>query len=323
MKFLQIILAFSPSFLHVFIRRVFLKQQIEKNVKLKFGTLIISKKLYIGNQSKIGPFTYIKGQDTSIGEHSSILPLVLVSSRINQIGNYVTIKSLSVIRSDFRESSKFSIGDHSMVFPFCWIDTGKGVEIGSQSGIGGHTLIFTHGVWANYLKGGPISYGSVKIGNNVWLPWRVFIMPGVEIGDNVIVGANSLINKSIESNSLVAGSPAKKIKPLEEDISLEEKNIRIIEILEAYSELKLENGDSIKKINPTTIQVNDIVITTQITEIKSKSDLLLSMSKFDHDIKCGSIVIDDSVYHKSELSVPEHQKFINFLRGYGVRLYKH
>lgn len=41
-------------------------------------------------------------------------------------------------------------------------------------------------------------------------------MPGVTIGDNVIIGAGSIVTKDVESNSVVCGVPAKKIKTIDE-----------------------------------------------------------------------------------------------------------
>ena len=56
--------------------------------------------------------------------------------------------------------------------------------------------------------------GSVKIGKNCWLGTSVTILPGVELGDNVTVGANSVVTKSFSSNCVIAGVPAKVIKHL-------------------------------------------------------------------------------------------------------------
>lgn len=57
-----------------------------------------------------------------------------------------------------------------------------------------------------------ISKGSVIIGKNVWVGDKATILPGVTIGDGVIVGANSVITKDIPSYSVVCGNPAKIIK---------------------------------------------------------------------------------------------------------------
>lgn len=59
------------------------------------------------------------------------------------------------------------------------------------------------------------SYGKIKVGSNVFIGINTIILPGVTIGDNVVIGAGSIVNKSIEPNLVVAGIPARKIKSLE------------------------------------------------------------------------------------------------------------
>lgn len=59
------------------------------------------------------------------------------------------------------------------------------------------------------------SKGEVKIGNNVWIGDKATILAGVTIGDNVIVAANAVVTKSVASNCVVAGVPAKIVKLLE------------------------------------------------------------------------------------------------------------
>ena len=59
-----------------------------------------------------------------------------------------------------------------------------------------------------------VSKGSVKIGNNVWIGDKATILPGVHIGDNVIVAANAVVTKDVPNNCIVAGIPAKIVKEL-------------------------------------------------------------------------------------------------------------
>lgn len=54
----------------------------------------------------------------------------------------------------------------------------------------------------------------ITIGNNVWLGGNVVILPGVKIGDNVVVGAGSVVNKNIPPNSIVVGNPAKVLRQI-------------------------------------------------------------------------------------------------------------
>ncbi len=55
---------------------------------------------------------------------------------------------------------------------------------------------------------------SVKIGKNCWIGNSATILPGVTLGDNVTVGANTVVTKSFPSNVVLAGCPAKIIKEL-------------------------------------------------------------------------------------------------------------
>ena len=54
----------------------------------------------------------------------------------------------------------------------------------------------------------------VTIGNNVWIGGDVTILPGVIIGDNVVIGAGSVVTKNFPSNVVVGGNPAKIIKEI-------------------------------------------------------------------------------------------------------------
>ena len=54
----------------------------------------------------------------------------------------------------------------------------------------------------------------VNIGNNVWIGGSVTILPGVSIGDNVTIGAGSVVVKDIPSNCIAAGNPCKVVRKL-------------------------------------------------------------------------------------------------------------
>lgn len=57
-----------------------------------------------------------------------------------------------------------------------------------------------------------LSSSPVELKDNCWVGEGVCIMPGVTIGENSIVAANSVVTKDVESNTIVAGVPAKAIK---------------------------------------------------------------------------------------------------------------
>ncbi|PKG22667.1 sugar O-acetyltransferase [Niallia nealsonii] len=92
------------------------------------------------------------------------------------------------------------------------------VRIGNNVMIGPNVDIYTvnHPMTAegrrNYLAQG----FPVTIGNDVWIGGKVSIMPGVTIGNNVVVAAGSVVTKNVPDNSLIGGVPAKIIKHLSE-----------------------------------------------------------------------------------------------------------
>jgi acetyltransferase-like isoleucine patch superfamily enzyme len=59
------------------------------------------------------------------------------------------------------------------------------------------------------------SFNTIVLGDNVFLGFGVTILPGSLIGDNVIVGANSLVKGTLLSDSVYAGSPARYLCSIE------------------------------------------------------------------------------------------------------------
>ena len=56
----------------------------------------------------------------------------------------------------------------------------------------------------------------VRIGKNCWLGAGVLVVPGVTIGDNVVIGAGSVVTKDIPSNVIAVGNPCKVLREIGE-----------------------------------------------------------------------------------------------------------
>jgi len=56
----------------------------------------------------------------------------------------------------------------------------------------------------------------ITVGDNVFIGTRSIIMPGVHIGNNVIIAAGSVVSKDLPDNGVYGGVPAKFIKPMDE-----------------------------------------------------------------------------------------------------------
>jgi acetyltransferase-like isoleucine patch superfamily enzyme len=93
---------------------------------------------------------------------------------------------------------------------------GGGLKIGNDVLIGAGTKIITSSHNFNNtemsIRAQGLNFKPLIIGNDVWLGFNVIVLGGVEIGNGVIVGANSLVNKDISDFSIMAGSPAKLIR---------------------------------------------------------------------------------------------------------------
>lgn len=90
------------------------------------------------------------------------------------------------------------------------------VHIGDYCMIGPNTLITTvnHPLTVKGRRGRLAQGKSVSIGNDVWIGGNCTILPGVTIGNNVIIAAGAVVTKDVPDNCVVAGVPAKKIKEL-------------------------------------------------------------------------------------------------------------
>lgn len=170
---------------------------IHAGVSIGFGTVIRGKRVRIGRRATIGSFCFFEGRDIEIGDDTTIREQVFVGGPL------------------FPDSALI-IGKRVRVFQTCFLNPSKPLRIGGETGVGGRSSIFTHGSWQSELEGFPVTFAPVTIGENVWLPWHVFILPGVEIGDNATVGGGSLVNRSLPARSLSAGVPAKVLRTSEE-----------------------------------------------------------------------------------------------------------
>lgn len=90
------------------------------------------------------------------------------------------------------------------------------VTIGNRVQIAGNVHFWTHGgVWPLRKEDPKFDYfGKIIVGNNVYIGSHSAILPGVTIGDNVIIGGKAVVTKSVPANSIVVGNPAKVVGSL-------------------------------------------------------------------------------------------------------------
>lgn len=207
------VVSLMPGPVKRFLMRVLSNAYIEPGVSIGFGALIDVSELRIGRGARIGRFARITAQRAAIGPSARIgSGAVLCAHTVDLRARSIVDDGARVVGDVRDPRSVIEMGMHSWIFEGCYINVSRAVKLGRNVGVGGRSLIFTHGYWLSALKGYPIGFGDVLIGNDVWIPWSCFIMPGVVIGDGVVMGARSLVLKSVPAGALVAGSPAKILR---------------------------------------------------------------------------------------------------------------
>ncbi len=127
-------------------------------------------------------------------------------------------------------------GKHVNVEQGADFGTGRGIEIGNNSGLGlrcrvrgpliigddvmmGPEVVILGGGHCTdrtdipmRLQGSISNPKTTKLGNDIWIGTRAVILPGVEVGDGAIIGAGAVVTKNIPPYSVVGGVPAKVIR---------------------------------------------------------------------------------------------------------------
>ena len=98
----------------------------------------------------------------------------------------------------------------------CTISSYKHVRIGEQCVIADRAMFidFDHGVVEveRPIRVQGIYTKPVEVGSNVWIGYGACFLRGVRVGDNSIVGTNSVVTRDVPSNAVVGGVPAKLIR---------------------------------------------------------------------------------------------------------------
>ncbi len=161
------------------------KLRIGKNVVLK-GNLKIGKYVKIESNVKIYNNTEI-GDNVIIGDN---VELRSNGSSFVKIGNKTSINRNSIV------IGLVSIGDNCAIAPGC-------VIVGSNHNFKNRDL---------NIKSQGLSRKGINISNDVWFGANVVVLDGVNIGEGSVIGAGSVVTKSIPPYSIAVGNPCNVIK---------------------------------------------------------------------------------------------------------------
>jgi acetyltransferase-like isoleucine patch superfamily enzyme len=166
---------------------------------------------------------------------SVLLNLISLESSISQPGTQSYFRLLCLQAMGVKVKGPIWIAEDTWILNPRNLTFGSRVCIGESSKIVCHTPIYigddflsSSGLYINSGSHDIITLhpnsSPISIGKRVWCGMRVTICSGVSIGDNVVIGAGSLVTKSIPSGYLAYGVPARPIRKIERD---DQENIMI------------------------------------------------------------------------------------------------
>jgi UDP-3-O-[3-hydroxymyristoyl] glucosamine N-acyltransferase len=204
---------------------------IGKNVKIGdnsviYDNVVIEDDTIIANNCIIGEPTTeyyydeeYKNEITRIGSKSLIRSHTIIYSgckigRNFSTGHTVTIRENTIIGSNCRVGTLSDLQGNLKLGDYCWLHSN--VHLGQGTKIGHFVFIYPFVVFTNDpTPPSNICEGS-SIGNFSQVAVNTTILPGLEIGKHVLIGANSLVSRNVKDFMLCTGNPAKELKKVNE-----------------------------------------------------------------------------------------------------------
>ena len=174
----------NPKYLHVVLR-------------LGYWKLRLGRRLKLDGLAFIGP-----GCQLEVGSDA-----VLELGRWSWIGHRCKIRC---------HEGTVSLGAKSVMGQECTISAFQHVSIGRECVIADRAMLidFDHGVVEvdKPIRLQGIYKRDVRVGHNVWIGYGACVLRGSSIGDNAIIGSNSVVTHDVPANAVVGGVPARLIR---------------------------------------------------------------------------------------------------------------
>ena len=149
-----------------------------------------------------GPVFFGKGLELQIAKRGTI-----------RFGRFVWIGDRTKIRC---HEGEVIVGQKSVLGQECTISAYRHVRIGEQCVIADRAMFidFDHGVVEveRPIRLQGIYKRDVDVGSNVWVGYGACVLRGVRVGDNSVIGTNSVLTKDIPANAVVGGVPARLLR---------------------------------------------------------------------------------------------------------------
>ena len=157
---------------------------------------------------------YLREMETvEIGQNCFISPLAHIFA---ERGRTIRIGDNCFIAADCTLHGPLDIGNEVAINHHCILDGGRaGIKLHDQVRIAAysHLYAFDHGMQLEQpIYQQAVRSQGIEIGRDVWLGAHVGVKDGVKIGDQAIVGMQSMVTKNVGEKEIVAGNPARFIR---------------------------------------------------------------------------------------------------------------
>jgi acetyltransferase-like isoleucine patch superfamily enzyme len=134
-----------------------------------------------------------------------------------KFGNNCDIEDgvLFKITQPFSTENYIQLGDNVFVGAYCQFNSSTQIIIGNDCLIASNTTFVDTGhenAFGIPIRTQPCSFEKIILGHDVWIGTQCAILKGVTIGSGSIIGAGSVVNKSVPENQIWAGVPARFIR---------------------------------------------------------------------------------------------------------------
>lgn len=214
---------------------------IADNVEISDDVEIICDRLVVGEGTVITGGTKIMCKNCHIGKNNFING-AWIEAALNA-GNTI-----------------IHIGNECLILQGARLNCNTKLVIGSDVNIGQNVEIWTHASSMDVFNGYPYVKSPVTIGNHVWITAGTTIMPGTTVGNHIIIGNKSIVNKDLPDGCFAAGAPVKIIKEkcFPKKLDFKNKEEILLDCITEYTKLldyKPFNAILQQKANSLTIMM--------------------------------------------------------------------
>jgi acetyltransferase-like isoleucine patch superfamily enzyme len=334
-----------PSFLKVWIYRL-KGYRIGRTVSIGFGSVICAGKVTVGERTSIGFFTIIRGKEIAIGSDVNIGAFTFLDTPFIEIGDGSKINEQVYVGGLQFPDSRFVLGRNCQVMQMTFINPARSITVGDDSGIGGHCLIFGHTSWLSQFEGYAVDFEPIAIGNSVSVAWGVFLLPGTKIGDGAVIGAGSMVSRTVPPKCLAIGYPARVVskypdfpRDVDDSEKIEMLKSIVTEMIDVFEKEGAQcrqnhNGYEVSRLNASWWKKSqnlgrlevlyDTVDEGKPVTLDKNIDILLSLWAIPDKMRAACfrekiMWIDIENKEQSDLTNELGDEVVLFLRRYGVR----